>query len=83
MGRKVTLNLDRDVYDTLTALADSLGFTREAAMYYAVRLVNACVREGLLTDVPERLWPDEAKAGVRALGGTSTQGKVIEFKRRG
>jgi len=37
----------------------------------------------LLTDVPERLWPDEAKAGVRALGGTSTQGKVIEFKRRG
>ena len=51
-------------------------------MYYAVRLVNACVREGLLTDVPERLWPDEAKDGVSALSETGTQGKVIEFKRR-
>jgi len=77
------LTLTKDMEKEIALLADSLVFTREAAMYYAVRLVNACVREGLLTDVPERLWPDEAKAGVRALAGTGTQGKVIEFKRRG
>jgi len=77
------LTLTKDMEKEIALLADSLGFTREAALYYAVRLVNACVREGLLTDVPERLWPDEAKAGVRALAGTGTQGKVIEFKRRG
>lgn len=77
------LTLTKDMEKELAQLADSLGFTREAALYYAVRLVNACVREGLLTDVPERLWPDEAQDGVRALGGSSAQGKVIQFKRRG
>jgi len=76
MGRKVTLNLDRDVYDTLTALADSLGFTREAAAEYAVRLIGACVREGLIEDVPACAWPKEAQLL------TGTGGKVIAFKRR-
>lgn len=76
------LTLTKEMEKELDLLADSLGFPREAAMYYAVRLVNACVREGLLTDVPERLWPDEAKDGVLALSETGTQGKVIEFKRR-
>ena len=76
------LTLTKEMEKELDLLADSLGFPREAAMYYAVRLVNACVREGLLTDVPERLWPDEAKDGVSALSKTGTQGKVIEFKRR-
>lgn len=76
------LTLTKEMEKELDLLADSLGFPREAAMYYAVRLVNACVREGLLTDVPERLWPDEAKDGVSALSETGTQGKVIEFKRR-
>ena len=77
------LTLTKEMDKELTLLADSMGYTREAALYYAVRLVNACVREGLLTDTPEALWPDEAQDGIRALGGANTQGKVIEFKRRG
>ena len=77
------LTFTKEMDKELTLLADSLGYTREAALYYAVRLVNACVREGLLTDTPEALWPDEAQDGIRALGGANTQGKVIEFKRRG
>ena len=40
------------------------------AGHYAVRLVNACIREGLLTDVPARAWPEEARM---------EWGKVIEF----
>ena len=43
------LTLTKEMEKELDLLADTLGFTREAAMYYAVRLVNACVREGLLT----------------------------------
>ena len=77
------LTLTKEMDKELTLLADSMGYTREAALYYAVRLVYACVREGLLTDTPEALWPDEAQDGIRALGGANTQGKVIEFKRRG
>ena len=73
MGRKVTLDLDRDVYDTLTALADSLGFTREAAAEYAIRMIGACMREGLIEDVPARAWPKEAQLL------TGTGGKVIAF----
>lgn len=73
MGRKITLDLDRDVYETLTALADSLGFTEEAAAEYAVRLVGACMREGLIEDVPPRAWPAEAQLL------TGTGGKVIAF----
>ena len=75
MGRKVTLDLDRDAYDTLTALADSLGFTREAAAEYAVRLIGACVREGLIDDVPASAWPKEAQLL------TGTGGKVLAFPR--
>ena len=75
MGRKVTLDLEQDVYDTLGKLADSLGFTREAAAEYAVRLIGACMREGLLEDVPARAWPKEAQLL------TGTGGKVIAFPR--
>lgn len=77
------LTLTKDMEKEITLLANSLGYSREAAMYYAVRLVNACVREGLLTDTPETLWPDEAQDGIHALSGTGTQGKVIQFRRRG
>lgn len=77
------LTLTKEMDRELTLLADALGYSREAALYYAVRLVNACVREGLLTDTPETLWPDEARDGIHALGGANTQGKVIEFKQRG
>lgn len=76
MGRKVTLDLDRDVYETLDALADSLGFSQEAAAEYAIRLVGACVREGLIEDIPARAWPGEAQLL------TGTGGKVIAFPRR-
>lgn len=75
------LTLTKDMEKEIALLADSLGYSREAAMYYAVRLVNACVREGLLTDMPEALWPAEAQDGIHALSGTG--GKIIEFKRRG
>ena len=75
MGQKVTLDLDRDVYDTLTALADSLRFTREAAAEYAIRMIGACMREGLLEDVPARAWSKEAQLL------TGTGGKVIAFPR--
>ena len=75
MGQKVTLDLDRDVYDTLTALADSLQFTREAAAEYAIRMIGACMREGLLEDMPARAWPREADPLTAAMG------KVIDFPR--
>ena len=74
------LTLTKEMEKEISLLADTLGFTREEALYYAVRLVNACVREGLLTDTRETLWPDEALDGLHALDGT--QGKVIDFKRR-
>ena len=61
MGRKVTLNLDADTGRRLAALAGSLGCSDELAAIYAVRLVSACVREGLIDDVPARAWPDEAQ----------------------
>ena len=41
---------------------------------YAIRLVSACVQEGLIADVPARAWPQEA----RLL--TGTHGKVIDLE---
>ncbi|MBP3522774.1 MAG: hypothetical protein J6M56_04300 [Clostridia bacterium] len=76
MGRRVTLDLDEQTLDKLDALADSLGFTQEMAAIYAIRLVSACVEEGLLADVPARAWPREAQLL------TGTGGKVIEFYAR-
>lgn len=76
MGRRVTLDLDGQTLDKLDALADSLGFTQEMAAIYAIRLVSACVEEGLLADVPARAWPREAQLL------TGTGGKVIEFYAR-
>ena len=76
------LTLTKEMEKEITLLADTLGFTREEALYYAVRLVNACVREGLLTDVPARLWPDEAEPGVCALRCDGAQGKVLAFRRK-
>ena len=76
MGRRVTLDLDEQTLGKLDALADSLGFTQEMAAVYAIRLVSACVEEGLLADVPARAWPREAQLL------TGTGGKVIEFYAR-
>ena len=61
MGRKVTLNLDADTRERLSELAGALGCSDELAAIYAVRLVSACVREGLIDDVPARAWPSQAQ----------------------
>ncbi len=73
MERRVTLKLDGQTLERLDALAQSLGFTRELAAVYAIRLVSACVEEGLIADIPARAWPREAQLL------TGTGGKVIEF----
>ena len=71
MGRRITLNLDADTDEKLSALAAGLGCGKELAAIYAVRLVSACVREGLIDDVPARAWPEEiepfASCGARVL----------------
>ena len=71
MGRKVTLNLDADTEKKLLQLADALGYPPDMAAVYAVRLVSACMREGLIRDVPARAWPEEAQelagGGARVL----------------
>ena len=61
MGYRVTLNLDANTRERLEQLAGSLGCSEELAAIYAVRLVSACVREGLIRDVPARAWPEEAQ----------------------
>ena len=68
MGHKVTLNLDADTRQRLMELADVLGASEELAAIYAVRLVSACVREGLIEDMPARAWPEQAQPLV---GGSS------------
>lgn len=78
MERKLSLELAPDTLEALAFLAESLGFPEEAAAEYAIRLVSACVREGLLTDVPARAWPKEAQLPRK--GGA--QGKVIAFAPR-
>ena len=69
-----TLRLPQDAYEELQTLSDTLGFPPELAAVYAIRLVGACIREGLLTDVPGRAWPQEARP-QSVLGG----GGVIPF----
>lgn len=71
MKRKLTVELDEDVYEELTALSQALGFSAEETAIYAVRMINACVREGLIEDVPARAWPKEAQL--------LTRGRVISF----
>ena len=73
MGRTVTLMLDAQTGAQLDALSDALGFSEEMAAVYAIRLVGACMREGLLEDMPARAWPREADVLTAAMG------KVITF----
>ena len=73
MGQTVMLRLDAQTSAQLDVLSEALGFSREMAAVYAVRLVGACMRDGLLEDVPARVWPREA--GLL----TAAMGKVIEF----
>ena len=76
------ITLTKEAEEELETMAHTFGFTREEAVHYAARLINACVREGLLTDVPERLWPEEAAEGVTRLS-SGEPGKVLAFRRRG
>ena len=75
MKRKLTLNLDGETGETLRMLAQTTGFSPEMTAVYCIRLVGACVRDGLIDDVPARAWPAQAQA----LTGTETGGKVIAF----
>ena len=56
-----TIKLTQDTYEELQNLSDTLGYPPALAATYAIRLVSACYREGLLSDVPGRAWPPEAK----------------------
>ena len=65
MRPTITMEIRRETYEELLTLADTLGYPPEAAMSYAVRLVNACICEGLLTDIPmpeNAVKPDAAQA---------------------
>lgn len=72
MGQTVTLRLDAFEQAQLDMLSNALGFSREMAAVYAIRLVGACMREGLL-DMPARAWPREADVLTTAMD------KVIAF----
>ena len=73
MERTITLRLDAQTDAQLDALSNALGFSREMAAVYAIRMIGACMREGLLEDVPARAWPQEANLLTAAVG------RVIDF----
>lgn len=71
MRAKVTMEITQEASEELEALSGYLGWPQEAALLYALRLVNACIREGLIGDVPGRAFP-----------GQGTGGKVLAFPAR-
>ena len=73
MERTITLRLDAQTDAQLDALSNALGFSREMAAVYAIRMIGACMREGLIEDVPARAWPQEANLLTAAVG------RVIDF----
>lgn len=75
MHAKLSLELTEDTLEALDVLCEFTGFSREHAAEYAVRLVSACIREGLIEDTPKRAWPEEAEPLYDAGGGK----KVISF----
>ena len=82
MEEKITLCLTGEAAQELLRLSDSLGFTPEMTAEYAIRLVAACAREGLIADTPLRAWPQDVRGEAQALRGTCTGGKVLAFARR-
>ena len=82
MEEKITLCLTGEAAQELLRLSDSLGFTPEMTAEYAIRLVAACAREGLIADTPLRAWPQDVRGEAQALRGTGTVGKVLAFTRR-
>ena len=74
MGEKLLLELDGRDSQELAFLASSLGFPRQAAALYAVRLVSACIREGLIDDIAMDAWPKEAEPMY------ISRGKLLDFR---
>ena len=56
-----TIKLTDDTFEALQSLCDTLGYPPELAATYAIRLVLACYREGLISDAPDAAWPPEAR----------------------
>ena len=82
MEEKITLCLTGEAAQELLRLSDSLGFTPEMTAEYAIRLVAAGAREGLIADTPLRAWPQDVRGEAQALRGTGTGGLVLAFARR-
>ena len=61
MEGELTLRLTAEDERELHHLCAATGFLPEVAAIYALRLVSACVREGLFTDMPSSVWPEEAR----------------------
>ena len=81
MVREITLRLTKEDAVELAYLSAAFGFAPEAAAVYAVRLVSACVKEGLFADMPNCAWPKEAR--FPGLFDTETEGKILSFERNG
>ena len=79
MDRQIALT--EDTCREVRILSERLGYPPEMAVHYAVRLVNACIREGLLSDISAEIRPEDAQSGAHVLRSTGTMGKVIEFPR--
>lgn len=77
--REIALSLSAEAYEELMQLSESLGFSPDMTAEYAIRLVGACAREGLIADTPLRAWPAQAREPARALRETGTGGKVLAF----
>ncbi|MBR2942989.1 MAG: hypothetical protein IKB82_06280 [Clostridia bacterium] len=77
MPREIILT--KETQEELACLSDTLGVPQEAALFYALRLVNAVIEEGLLPDVRGALCTPQHAQQMRSTG---TQGKVLDFKRR-
>lgn len=65
MGTTHLVRLSKEAYDQLQTLAETLGFPPDRALEYAIRLVNACIQEGFLTDVPPRAQPKDTRVDAR------------------
>ena len=87
MRATMTIKLPQDAYQDLQSLSETLGFPPELAATYAIRLVAACYREGLIADTPSRAWPPQARresvaGGARVLSFPSGTGKRTRARRK-
>ena len=81
MRPKITMEIGQATYDELLTLSETIGYPPEAALSYAVRLVNACIREGLLKIkalmIP--LWEDISHKIIK---NTDTDSEVMCMKNK-